>query len=136
MVRKNDFDDLPDENFGALGGLGTDVLEKVTQKLAPDGLHTICYCEYCGTKNAIVSNWQEVITGSMGFVARDWFVEDGLLYPRVGCANPGCRREIGIRFTPAELARYTMGAVEQGFATPQQVGALKQQIAQSAGARR
>lgn len=136
MAKRDDFDDLPDQNYGALGGLGTEAFDKVTQKFGPEGLHTICYCEFCGTKNDIVSSWPEVVTGSMGYMSPNWFVEDGLLYPHVGCANAGCRRQIGIRFAPAELGRYAQGAVQQGYLHPQEFQRIQAGVAQAAGARR
>jgi hypothetical protein len=136
MTRREEFEDLPDENFGALGGLGTAAFEKVTSKIALDGLHTACYCEYCGTKNEILSNWEEVMMGGMGYPAPNWYVDQGQLYPRVGCANPGCRREIGIRYAPQELGRYVDGAIGQGFLPPQRVQAFRAQVQQAAGARR
>jgi len=140
-------EDLPDQNFGALGGLGTEAFEKITNSVAPDGLHTRCYCEFCGTKNEIISSWPEVIVGSLSLVPPDWYVDrgNGALYPRVGCANNGCRREIGIRYAPQELARYVASglgsnvvylAPNQPPATPQQVEGFKQQMLQAAGGRR
>ncbi len=138
-------EELYDTGYGALGGLGTQSFEKVTSKIAQDGVHTGCNCDWCGTKNEIISSWPEIIMGSMGYPAPNWYVDQGLLYPRVGCANPGCRREIGVRYAPQELGRYVSSGLEAGVvyipgsagpATPAQVQGFKQQIAQAAGARR
>lgn len=132
------FDDLPDENFGALGGAGAADLDKVTTKIAPAGIMTMCACGNCGVKNRIESSWQEVVMGSLGFPPPNWRVDQatGTLYPYVGCAAGGCNRELRIGYAPQELKRLVASGVENGYVNPQWVQQYSDQIKQAAGAAR
>ncbi len=134
-MSKDDDDDY-DTGYGALGGGGAQAFDKVTSKIAPDGVHTGCNCGWCGTRNDILCSWDEAIMGGMGYPAPNWYVDQGALYPRVGCANSGCRHEIGIRYSPQELNRYVSSAVEAGYLQPAAVQQLRQQVSAAAGARR
>jgi len=121
MDKRQAFEDVQEQGFGALAGSGTEQLDHVVTKIAPGGIESTCLCEYCGQKNLIGCNWDEVITGSLGYVPPDWRVDQatGTLYPFVGCANGGCRRPLIIGYAPRELKRYVTSGIESNLLTRQ-----------------
>lgn len=135
------FDDLQDTGFGALGGEGAGALDRVKTSIDSAGIHNKCYCELCGTSNLVNVEWLEAIIGSLQFAPPNWQFDPktGTLYPYIGCANPGCRREIRIGFTPAELKRYVTNAVaarqlDQNYVS-QNVASITARAAQARGGR-
>jgi hypothetical protein len=141
-MSKGYFDDYKDTTFGALGGenvLGggaTSALnDDVSSKVDQDGIHAKCYCERCGTTNKVTVEWPEAVIGSLGFMPPNWQVDraTGSLYAYVGCANQGCRTELRLGYTPAELKRLVLSGVEKGVLNQQwvnnQVAAINAQQA-------
>jgi len=130
MDKRQAFEDVQEQGFGALAGGGTDQLDRVTTKIAQGGIESTCMCEYCGTKNLIGCSWDEVITGSLAHVPLDWRVDQatGTLYPFVGCANGGCRRPIIVGYAPQELKRYVTSGMEANLVQRQYVEAYAQRV--------
>lgn len=130
------FADFQDQGFGAFDGGAADQLDRLPTKIVQGGIETQGVpCSNCGQKSAIGSDWQEVITGSIGFVPPNWNVDkkSGTLFPNVGCA--GCNRLIKVGYEPGELKRYVHSGIEQGFLTRQQADSAAQQVLQAAGRR-
>lgn len=135
--RRQDFEDIADQGYGALGGGGADQIDRVNTKIKATGPELTCFCEACGAKNGITFGWDEAIYGSIGYLAPDWDVEaeTKLLYPRVGCSNGACRRLIIIGFAPQELKRFVQTAIEQNFITKQWAEGYAANILAAAGRR-
>jgi hypothetical protein len=133
----NEFDDIPEQGFGALAGGAAETLDRVTTKVVPTGIETVCVCGRCGVKNQIAASWQEVLTGSVQLVPADWGVDrnTGTLYPNVYCAMGGCRYMLKIGYAPSELHRYVLAGIEQGYANPQEVSTYLAQVKAAAGRR-
>lgn len=141
MSRNAVFEDVDEDAFGVfgvLGGTGSEATSRLKTVTKPEGIRTSgLYCEHCGTTNALTVEWLEAIYGSLGFVPRDWRVDEikGVKYlcPHVGCSNNGCRREIRLGFTPVELKGHVQRGVQNQDVNPewvqQQVLRIQQQVA-------
>lgn len=126
------FSDVPelagdDDRFGSLAGEGTD--RHFSAHVAPNkgGVSYKLNCDNCGTPNEILLEWPELIIVASQKVPPNWRYKDGMLYPDVGCAHPGCGYITSVQITPDEAARHVKsGLAAQRISQPQVDHILRQ----------
>jgi hypothetical protein len=138
MSRKKDFDDvqeLRNGSLGVLGGEGSDFLEKVKTEVKPEGIVSTCPCGQCGRPQEITVEWPEAVVGSLKLLAPNWNFDEpsGNIYANVGCGS--CNYQLKLLFSPNELKRHIMTAIQQGDVNPQDIARLVADTKQAAGLR-
>lgn len=138
MSRKQDFDDvqeLRNGSLGVLGGEGAEFLEKVKTEVRPEGIVSTCPCGQCGRPQEITVEWPEAVIGSLSLMPPGWDhdPQSGNIFANVGCGS--CRYQLKLLFSPQELKRHILTAINQGDVSQQAIGNLVAQTKAAAGLR-
>ena len=122
----SDYDD--DAVGGVLGGEGASTHDRVTNKVAHEGVVFTVQCAGCGKVMDMMAPWPEIAVMAAGAAPpnNSWLYNQhqGCFVPNLACR---CRSNVRVGITPDECTRHLRSGIAAGKISPQQIQAVQQQ---------